>query len=69
VYSAFNVINSRIYDFDNKTFPGTLFTNIPLQPRCQEPQIFLDFKPPYLLRADPYWPIVTMYEQGGYKIL
>lgn len=69
MYSALTIRDSRIYDFDNQTFPGTLFTNITFEPRCSDPQIYLDFKPPYVFVADPYWPIVTVYEQGGYKII
>lgn len=69
VYSSFTIRDSRIYDFDNQTLPGTLFTNITLEPRCAEPKIYLDFKPPFVFVADPYWPIVTVYEQGGYKII
>lgn len=28
VFSAFNIKNSRIYDFNDQTFPGSIFTNI-----------------------------------------
>jgi hypothetical protein len=69
VYSSLTIRDSRIYDFDNQTLPGTLFTNITLEPRCADPKIYLEFKPPYVFVADPYWPIVTVYEQGGYKII
>jgi hypothetical protein len=30
--------------------------------------MYLDFKPPYVFVANPYWPAVAVYEQGGYKI-
>ena len=69
VYSAISIRDSRIYDFSNKTFPATIFNNITFQPRCAEPKIYLDFKAPFVFVADPYWPIVSVFDQGGYRII
>ena len=69
VYSSIVIRDSRIYDFDNKTFPGILFTNITFEPRCFEPKHYIDFKPPYVFVADPYWPSVSVFDQGGYRII
>jgi hypothetical protein len=69
IYSTVTVRDSRIYDFRNVSFPGVLFNNISFEPRCSDPQSYIDFKPPYVFVANQYWPSVTVYEQGGYKIL
>lgn len=68
-YASFSINNSQIVDFNGKTFPAAIFPNITYQPRCFEPRLYLDFKPPFLFVADPYWPVFTLYEQGRYKIL
>jgi hypothetical protein len=68
-YITFLVNNSQITDINSKTFPSAIFTNISFTPRCVEPRLYLDFKPPFLFVADPYWPVFTLYEQGRYKIL
>ena len=68
-YSALTIKNSQILDFNGDFFPTTIFPNITFPPRCLEPRLYLDFKPPYVLVLDPFWPIATVYEQGRYKIL
>lgn len=67
-YSSFTLNNSWIYDFPGNTFPATIFPNISFPPRCVEPRLYIDFKPPYVLVLDPFWPIASVYEQGRYKI-
>ena len=69
VYSQFNISGSQIVTFNGESFPGTLLTNVTFEPRCSEPKHYLDFKAPYVFVADPFWPTVSVYEQGGYKIL
>jgi hypothetical protein len=67
-YSAFKLNNSLIYDFPGSTFPATIFPNITFPPRCLEPRLYIDFKTPYVLVLDPFWPMASVYEQGRYKI-
>ena len=67
-FSAFTLNNSWIYDFPGNTFPGAIFPNITYTPRCLEPRLYINFKPPYVLVMDEYWPIASVYEQGRYKI-
>lgn len=69
VYSRFKFNNSQIQDFNSDTFPAAIFPDIKYPPRCFEPRIYINFKAPFLLYADPYWPRVVVMEQGGYKIL
>lgn len=61
--------NSQIYDFNNDFFPQAIFPNITYTPRCLEPRLYLNFKPPFVFVADPYWPIFRLYEQGRYKVV
>jgi hypothetical protein len=68
-YAGFIMNGSRIVDFIGRTFPAAIFPNITYQPRCFEPRLYLDFKPPFVFVADPYWPKFTLYEQGRYKVL
>lgn len=68
IYAQFEIRDSNIYDFNNRLFPATLFQNITYPPRCSEPRKYLDFQAPFVFVADPYWPIVSVYEQGGYKL-
>jgi hypothetical protein len=68
-YSTFTINNSQIVDFNGNTFPAAIFPNVTFQPRCQEPRLYLNFKPPFLFVANPYWPVFTLYEQGRYKVL
>lgn len=68
-YASFNINNSQIEDFNGNTFPAAIFPNITYQPRCFEPRLYLDFKPPFVFVADPNWPVFTLYEQGRYKVL
>lgn len=68
VYSRFKFNNSQIEDFNSKTFPSAIFSNITFEPRCFQPRIYLNFKAPYIIMADPYFPKVTVMEQGGYKV-
>jgi len=68
-YAGFLMNGSRIMDFTGRTFPAAIFPNITYQPRCFEPRLYLDFKPPFVFVADPYWPKFTLYEQGRYKVL
>lgn len=68
-YNQFKLNNSQILDFNQNSFPGVIFPNITYNPRCLEPRLYLNFKPPFVFAADPYWPILTVYEQGRYKIL
>lgn len=67
-YARFLLNNSLILDFNGDTFPKAIFPNITFQPRCQGPRIYLNYKPPFVFHADPYWPIFTLYEQGRYKV-
>ena len=69
VFSFISIKNSRIYDFSDRSFPASIFNNITFAPRCAEPRIYLEFKPPFVFTIDPYWPVVTLYEQGGYKVI
>jgi len=68
-YARFILNNSQIVDFNGNTFPSAIFPNISFKPRCVEPRLYLDFKPPFVFVADPNWPIFTLYEQGRYKVL
>lgn len=67
-YARFTMNNSNILDFNGRAFPAAIFPNITFAPRCFEPRLYLDFKPPYVFSADPYWPTFTLYEQGRYKV-
>ncbi len=68
-FSRIFIENSQILDFNGDSFPGAIFPDIKFPPRCSEPRIYLDFKPPFVFTADPYWPTFTAYDQGGYKII
>jgi hypothetical protein len=68
-YSRFTINNSFIGDFLLTPFPGAIFPNITYWPRCLEPRLFIDYKPPYVFVIDPFWPIATVYEQGRYKVV
>lgn len=66
VYSSISIKNSQIFDFSDETFPGILYNNITFSPRCFEPRLYLNFKPPFVFTIDPYWPTFKVYEQGKY---
>lgn len=68
-FAKFTIKNSQIIDFNDNTFPAAIFPNITYQPRCFEPRLYLNFKPPFVFVADPNWPVFTLYDQGRYKIL
>ena len=67
-FNQITIRDSKIYDFRGNPFPSAIFKNITFEPRCNEPQAYLAFTPPYTFVADPYWPTVSVYEHGGYKI-
>lgn len=69
VYSTFKFNNSEIQDFNGRSFPAAIFSNISYLPRCFQPRTYLDFKPPFIIYADPNWPRLAVIQQGGYKIL
>lgn len=60
-YASFIINNSIITDFNGQTFPAAIFPNITFSPRCLEPRLYLDYKPPFVFVADPYWPVFTLY--------
>jgi len=68
VYSRFKFNNSQIQDFNSDTFPAAIFSNITFEPRCFEPRVYINFKAPYIIMADRYFPKLTVMEQGGYKV-
>ncbi len=68
VYSGLRINNSQLIDMSPATFPASIWDKITYQPRCFEPRMYLNYKAPFIIMADPYWPKITVMEQGGYKI-
>lgn len=70
IYSAFKLENSRFIDnVLERQFPTSILNNITYHPSCSRPKVYTSWHAPYTIQADPYWPMVSFYEQGKYKVL
>lgn len=68
---SFNLTNARfshtgIFDQNNETFPYAVFDGIIYSNLCGGNKNGLTG--PFVVKVNQYWPVVTIYDQEGYKI-